>query len=460
MRKLRFIFVVFILTLMIPQMATTSSIADEPQRVDTSVPTARLPRVYDMDLGYEIYEMVDEDRYIEYIREFTENGERHIYKYADIPGSNNELSRYWLVDKMTEVSNERLEIEILGNYLSIVGRLPGYLPGEHPVFVISAHYDTMPLCPGANDNGAGIAAVLELLGIMSQYEWPLDIYFIAFNVAEAQYDILTPPPGRLRGSEEVSIAFDDRAIEILAHFDVGAILRVADHAPNDERVYLAYYDEGGLVPYTQSQYWAELGKTMSNWYGYDFVQTIPARFFIEYYRADIRKFLERGYYNEILAFETGLADDDAYQTANDVWHRYDYSYRIGREVTALIGASMAYSMSKAYGEATRLTFQGVTYSGRSVRYFVPVTMATRLNITARWFGASATFLVYAPSGAEIGSSIQATTHPWNSTQIFSIPVTQKGLYRIEVWDTGEDSLGIELEIDYEVDANLNGVSDQ
>ncbi|TFH09548.1 MAG: hypothetical protein E4H14_04280, partial [Candidatus Thorarchaeota archaeon] len=131
-------------------MATTSSIADEPQLVDASEPTARLPRVYDMDLAYVIYEMVDQDRYKGYVQEFTENGERHIYYHKNIAGSNNELSRYWLVDKMTEVSNERLEIEILGDYMSIVGRLPGYLPGEHPVFVISAHYDTMPFCPGAN----------------------------------------------------------------------------------------------------------------------------------------------------------------------------------------------------------------------------------------------------------------------------------------------------------------------
>jgi hypothetical protein len=121
---------------------------------------------------------------------------------------------------------------------------------------------------------------------------------------------------------------------------------------------------------------------------------------------------------------------------------------------------MAYTMSKAYGEATRLGFQGVAYSGYPLRYYVPVTMATILNIAGRWFGSSATFLVYNPSGALIASSIQANTHPWNSTQIFSIPVTQNGLYRIEVWDNSINSLGVELEIDYEVDANLNGISDQ
>ncbi|MGY5881462.1 MAG: M28 family peptidase, partial [Candidatus Thorarchaeota archaeon] len=384
-------------------MATTNVITDEPQPVDISTPAASLPRVYDMDLASAIFELVDQDRYKGYVKELTAFGARHVYTDRDIPGSNNELAREWLVEIMTEISDERLEIELLGDYMNIIGRLPGYLPGDHPVFIVSAHYDTMPLCPGANDNGAGVAAVLELLGIMSQYEWPLDIYFIAFNGAEAQYDILTPPPGRLQGSEEVARAFVDRQIEILAHFDVGAILREANHAPYDARVFLSYYDEGGLIPYTQSRYWAELGKAMSNWHGRDFIQTIPASLFIEYYRADVRKFLQRGYRNEIVAFETGLEDDSAYQTPSDDWVRHDYSYSIGREITASIGASMAYAMSRSYGEAMHLFFEGVTYSGFSLRYYIPVTMATSLDINARWFGSSAAFLVYNPSGAMIAS---------------------------------------------------------
>ena len=448
------------MTLVMPQMATTQPIADELLPVDVSAPAASLPRVYDMDLAGEIFELVDQDRYRSYVQDFTANGSRHIYRYQEIPGTVNEMAHYWLVDKMTEVSNERLEIEIIGDYKNVVGRLPGYLPGDNPVFVMSAHYDTMPFCPGANDAGAGIAAVIELLGIMSQYEWPLDIYFIAFNGAEARYDILTPPtPGRLQGSEEVAGVFDNRNLEILAHFDVGAILREENHSPYDARVFLSYYDLG-LTEYHVSQYWAELGRALSNWYGRDFIQTVSSNVFIEFWRADIRKFIARGFYSVVLAFENGLDDDNVYQSQLDVWHHGQYSYSIGREVTAAIGACMAYTMSQAYGKATRILFEGVTFPGFSLRKLIPVSMATTLEITARWFGSSAAFLIYNPSGALIASSMQTTTNPWNYTQVFSLPVTQKGLYTFEVWDTGEDSLGLDSYIDYEVDINGNGISDQ
>ncbi|TFG98942.1 M28 family peptidase [Candidatus Thorarchaeota archaeon] len=460
MRNQWFISVIFMFILLMPNPVSTNAKSAEPQVIELMEPVDTLPRVYGEDLSREIFASVDQDRYKSYVQEFTENGSRDVYFYNTIPGSVNEISRHWLVNKMTELSNERLEIEIIGEYMSIVGSLPGYLPGDNPVFVISAHYDTKPLCPGANDAGAGIAAVLELLGIMSQYEWPLDIYFIAFNGAEARFDQLTPPPGRLQGSEEVARILDDRDIDILALFDVGPILREANNGPHDERVFLSYYDGGGIFPYIESRYWAELGKAMSNWYGGDFVQTIPSSSFIEYYRADIRKFIERDYYNAVLAFETGLADDTAYQTADDLWNRNDYSYRIGREVTALIGGCMAFSMSRSYGGATRLIFEGIAQSSFPLQYIVPVSMATTINITGRWFGSSANFFIYNPLGSIIGSSVQTSTHPWTYTNLFSIPVTEKGLYLIEVWDTSINSLGVELEIDYEVDANLNGISDQ
>jgi len=442
-----------------PHIAAPSHIADGPQSVDDSTPGAKLPRIYDLDVVSEIYEMVDQDRYRGYVEEFTAGGPRHVYVDADIPGSQNEISRNWLVDKMTEISNGRLNIELVGDYMNIVGRLPGYLPGDHPVFVISAHYDTLPLCPGANDDGSGIAAVLELLSVMSQFEWPLDIYFIAFNGAEARYDVLTPPPGRLQGSVEVAQVFVDRGIEILAHFNVGPILREANHASEHERVFLSYYALGSSR-YHVSQYWAELGQAISNWHGDDIVRTVPSSSFIEFYRADIRKFTARELNSVVLAFESGLADDSAYHTPADLWYRSDYSYHIGRDVTALIGGCMAYTMSRSYGEANRLVFKGVTYSGLTLRRFIPVTISTTLKMNARWFGSSATFLVYNPSGSIIASSIQTETNPWNYTQIFSIPVTQKGLYLIEVSDTGVDSLGLDSYIDYEVDTNGNGVSDQ
>ena len=79
------------------------------------------------------------------------------------------------------------------------------------------------------------------------------------------------------------VAFDNRNLEILAHFDVGAILREENHSPYDARVFLSYYDIG-LTDYHVSQYWAELGRAVSNWHGRDFIQTVSSSVFIEFWR--------------------------------------------------------------------------------------------------------------------------------------------------------------------------------
>ncbi len=459
MRQLRFLIVIFTLALLLPTISTTRTIANASHTIDTQEPAAGLPRIYDLDITDEIYEQVDSDRIQTYVQEITSFGPRHVYIYNDIPGSENELARQWIVNKMTELSNGRIEIEILGDYMNIVGKLPGYLPGEHPVFIVSSHYDTYPLCPGANDNAVGVAVGLELLSIMSQYEWPLDIYFVSFNGAEAKYDVLTPPPGRLQGSEEVAAEFDNRNMDILAQFNVGAILREENHGPDNERVIFSYLDLGSSY-YHVSQYWADLGKAISNWHGGDIVRTVSSSLFSQYFRSDLRKFVQRDFRSGVLAFETGFDDDDVYQSPDDVWYHYAYSYSIAREVTAVIGGCMAYTMSQSYGEDTHLDFDGVTYSGFATRYYFPVTMATSLNITARWFGSYATFILYSPTGSIINSATYTVTHPWNSTLLFFPSVSTPGLYTFEVWNTGTGPLGLDSFVEYDVDINGNGVPDK
>lgn len=440
-----------------PNTVSTNIISDEPQTVERMEPADSLQRVYGVDLSLEIFESVNLGRYRNYVRDFTSNGSRHIYASNGIPGSDNEISRHWLVNKMTELSDERLEIELIGEYMNIVGRLPGYLPGDNPVFVIAAHYDTMPLTPGANDDGSGIAAVLELLGVMSQYEWPLDIYFIAFNGANALYEQTSPRPGLFQGSPEVAQAFNDAGIEILAFYNVDTILRPATYTPDNERLFLVYNEDA--LYYHVSQYWAELGKTMSNWYGSDSIGAISSMGFTQWYRSDHIKFIMEGYDSVILAFESGFNIDTAYQTGDDVWDRSEYAYYLGRETTALIGSSMAYIMSRAYGERTRLSNVEFISPGVSFKYYFPVSMATTLNITARWYGSSANFLLYSPDDTLIASTSRPA-HPWEFTQLFSYPATQKGLYRLQVSNTGPEYLGVDTIIDYEVDINGNGVSDQ
>jgi Peptidase family M28 len=89
------------------------------------------------------------------------------------------------------------------DFVNVVAVLPGKVHPERQ-FLITAHYDSLalvwarpedagnfsavdwektadaPVAPGVSDDGSGVAAVLELARIMSQYEFANTIVFIAF----------------------------------------------------------------------------------------------------------------------------------------------------------------------------------------------------------------------------------------------------------------------------------------
>ena len=95
-------------------------------------------------------------------------------------------------------ANKRLQIseQNVGGNRNIIAVLP---PKETStskrVFIVCAHYDTKAdrepnwnplasIAPGANKNGTGIAAMLEIASILSQYEYDHEIKFIAFGGEE------------------------------------------------------------------------------------------------------------------------------------------------------------------------------------------------------------------------------------------------------------------------------------
>jgi Zn-dependent M28 family amino/carboxypeptidase len=56
--------------------------------------------------------------------------------------------------------------------------------GDEPLTVIAAHYDTVPNCPGADDNASGLAVMLECARLLRGASSPRPIAFIAFNGEE------------------------------------------------------------------------------------------------------------------------------------------------------------------------------------------------------------------------------------------------------------------------------------
>ena len=67
---------------------------------------------------------------------------------------------------------------------NVVGTLKGYDSSNDAIIIICAHYDTVKDSPGANDDGSGVAALLTIAEILSDYPLRHDICFIAFSGEE------------------------------------------------------------------------------------------------------------------------------------------------------------------------------------------------------------------------------------------------------------------------------------
>lgn len=71
---------------------------------------------------------------------------------------------------------------------NVIAEIPGSIYPEH-VYIISAHYDSLPAgetAPGADDNASGVAGVMMAAKILSQYDFACTLRFVNF-AAEEQY---------------------------------------------------------------------------------------------------------------------------------------------------------------------------------------------------------------------------------------------------------------------------------
>lgn len=98
---------------------------------------------------------------------------------------NTEAAAY-LYSKLGHISG--LVVEYQGSYDNIIATLPGTDPMSDAIFMVGAHYDSTSsdpsFAPGATDNGGGVAIVLELARVMSQYRFKHTVQFALWNAEE------------------------------------------------------------------------------------------------------------------------------------------------------------------------------------------------------------------------------------------------------------------------------------
>ncbi len=435
MNRLWTLSLVFILILGVP------TIIQAPAMNQACTPEGKVitsdTRVYGDDYSSLIHSMVSRDSYLGYVQKITENGSRVVGSDANLYAID------WIISELEDVSDGRIETEVIGSYQSVVGRLPGY-QGEGPAMLVGGHFDSVAGAPGANDDGSGVATAMELARVMSQFEWPLDIYFGFWNAEEIG----------LHGSYQVAAEFVSREIEILVHYNIDMILVPSQTAPPDEKLLLVY-PLGDLGEYHIGKVWAETAQMMSNNVGNDMIKPVPSDAFGAWTRSDHYAFIQEGYLSSLFAHQSGVDGD--YHSPRDTWDNPAYDYDVATELVASLGATMAFIMSLEYGEKLSIQYSGSDTASYETEYLFAMSLATNFKVEAIWDQRTA-FYLYAPDGTLVDSLDEAAT-PLQQT-IFDTFVSQKGLYRLVIEYEGGSSMDYAIDVEYDVDYNGDGFPDK
>lgn len=113
-------------------------------------------------------------------------------------------ARRWIFDRFSQIARsnggalipeyftfEETVCETFGLHRNVLATLPGSIHPER-YFIVGAHFDSrgreecdpVEFAPGANDDGSGTAALLELARVMSPYTFENSVIFMAFTGEE------------------------------------------------------------------------------------------------------------------------------------------------------------------------------------------------------------------------------------------------------------------------------------
>src|SRR5687767_11853832 len=115
---------------------------------------------------------------------------------------------FWPARSASGISIDAVRSERAGRYIEEQFAANGYVPGSQAysvggttarnidaqhgesidgIMLIGAHYDSVAGCPAANDNGSGVAAVLELSRLLARHARTRPIRFAAFANEEPPF---------------------------------------------------------------------------------------------------------------------------------------------------------------------------------------------------------------------------------------------------------------------------------
>ncbi len=145
---------------------------------------------FEIDIN-ELIDQVNEDSLYSYLSSII--GSRNEYTSAPTDGSGILgliRARDYIQKKYSKMQvHRRIQaVNYAGIYQieNMIARKAGNIH-EDSTIVLCAHYDTQGSGPGADDNGSGVAGLLESARILSQYQFKHNIRFVGFDAEESGY---------------------------------------------------------------------------------------------------------------------------------------------------------------------------------------------------------------------------------------------------------------------------------
>jgi len=180
-------------------LACTTAAAAPPGETAPATPNPAVAR---------IVAAVDDQRLMSTVEMLAGFGTRNLYSATDSKTHGTGAARAWLAERMRAIS-PRMQVTLDTHHLAAQGgridrpvdlvNVVGVLPGTSSRrIVVSGHYDSVAKgadgkfhwdqgdlpAPGANDDGSGVAAVLEMARVVADAPLEATVVFIAFDGEE------------------------------------------------------------------------------------------------------------------------------------------------------------------------------------------------------------------------------------------------------------------------------------
>jgi Zn-dependent M28 family amino/carboxypeptidase len=215
---------------------------------------------------------------------------------------------------------------------NVIGTLPSANPKNQSKIVVGAHFDTVSNSPGADDDGSGIALLLEVAKVLSQFKFNCSIEFVAFNAEEVGKG------GSSYYVQQASQAGED----ILLMFNIDMCLWSNPNAPPHEKLWIVYQ---GTVPYENCESFADITLNIGYTYTTAPIQKISSTnntYFPVYnwYRSDHANFWTAGI-PALWIFEFNGFQNPYIHTPADSMNAKSYNFTLGTQAAQVVAATTA-----------------------------------------------------------------------------------------------------------------------